>query len=392
MDSAAQRIRFSAPDARPVDWLLTGALLLITEFEIWIAPVFQTGLPGPRPMLSLLAAFAVIPLLWRRTAPLSALTVMVVSVLLIAVVGEQHLSGFGLMLALLIGVYSVASYGDPRRAILGVVFTLVTGLVFEWLTWVEGDTVVDVVVPELLIFGAWRSGWEVNQLRVRTAELSERAALLERAKEHDAQIAVSEERTRIARELHDVVSHSISIMGLHAAAARRTLEDDPATAEESLLIVERTSRYAQEEMKRMLGILRQNGGGDDNAPIPELSRIPDLIEEVERTGLNVSVNIAGEVRRLSKGLELSAYRIIQEALTNARRHGGANAGISIVYGGSTLDVEIRNEGPGVTGEMTSGQGIIGMRERASLHGGELYAGNDDAGFVVRAHLKIEATE
>jgi signal transduction histidine kinase len=392
MDRVAERIRSSAPDARPVDWLLTGALLLVTEFEIWIAPVFQTGLPGPRPALSVLAAFAMIPLLWRRTAPPHALIVMLVAVVLIGVVGEPDQSGFSLVLALLIGVYSVASYGAPRVAILALVTTLVGGLLYEWLTWVRGDSVVDVVVPELLVFGAWIAGWEVNLLRARAAELSERTALLERAREHEARIAVAEERTRIARELHDVVSHSISIMGLHAAAARRAFGNNPPAAEESLLIVERTSRRAQDEMKRMLGMLRQEGSRGDAAPIPELSRLPELIEQVQRTGINVSFDVTGEVRRLSQGLELSAYRIIQEALTNARRHGGPNVRVSLVYRSSTLDLAIHDDGSGVAGELASGQGIIGMRERTSLHHGELYVGNENGGFVVKVRLRIEASE
>jgi signal transduction histidine kinase len=392
MERAADRTSLKAPEAKPADWLVTGALLLVTEFKIWISPVFQTGLPGPRPALSLLGALAVIPLLWRRSAPLHTVIVMVVAVVLVGLVGDPELSGFSLVLALFIAVYSVASYGGRRAAFVGLATTLVGGVFFDQLTWVKGDALVDIIVPELLLSGWWVAGWEVNVLRARTAELGERTALLERAREHEARIAVSEERTRIARELHDVVSHSISIMGLHAAAARRALGKDPSVAEDSLLIVERTSRHAQDEMKRMLGMLRQDGSREDTAPIPALSRLPDLIEEVRGTGLNASLDVSGQERRLSRGLELSAYRIIQEALTNARRHGGDNVEVAIAYGRSALDLAIRDDGPGVTGEPGSGQGIIGMRERASLHGGELYAGNDDKGFLVKARLRIEAIE
>lgn len=377
---------------RPADWLVVGALLLVTEFEIWIEPVFQTGLPGPRLPLAVLAVVAIVPLLWRRRSPLTVLGLMLSALLLIGVVGDPEQAAFGLLLALLIGLYSAASYGAPRVALVGVAATLVGGSVYSWLTWVEGDALVDVIVPYLFIVGSWIAGREVNHLHSRTAELAERAALLERARESEAQIAVSQERTRIARELHDVVSHSISIIGLHAAAARRALAKDPGTAEESLLIVERTSRDAQEEMKRMLGMLRRDGSRGDIAPIPALSRLTDLIEEIERAGLGVSLNIEGEARPLPQGLELSAYRIIQEALTNVRRHGGHNVTVTVAYGEASLGLTIRDDGSGPSGQLVPGHGIIGMRERVSLHGGELHVGNDDAGgFVVRAFLPIGST-
>ncbi|MPZ70757.1 MAG: sensor histidine kinase [Actinobacteria bacterium] len=385
-------MRLRTPDARPADWLVVGALLLVTEFEIWIEPVFQTGLPGPRPPLAVLAVVAIVPLLWRRQSPLTVLAIMLVGLLLVGVIGDPEQAAFGLVLALLIGVYSVASYGATRVALVGVAATLVGGSVYSWLTWVEGDALVDVIVPQLFIVGSWIAGREFNHLHGRTAELAERASLQERARESEAQIAVAEERTRIARELHDVVAHSISIMGLHAAAARRALKQDAGAAEESLLIVERTSRDAQEEMKRMLGMLRRDGSRGDITPIPALSRLTELIEEVKRTGLGVSLDVEGRARLLPQGLELSAYRIIQEALTNARRHGGSNVAVAVAYGETSLDLTIRDDGSGASGQPVPGHGIIGMRERVSLHGGELYVGNDDGGgFVVRALLPIEAT-
>jgi signal transduction histidine kinase len=390
---ARTRFRVRAPDAGPADWLVVGALLLVTGVEIWIEPVFQTGLPGPRPALSVLAVVAVLPLLWRRRSPLTALAIMLSGLMLIGVVGDPRQSAFSLLLALLIGVYSAAAYGAPRAALAGLGATIAGGWVYGWLTWVEGDTLVDVIVPLLFIVGAWIGGREVSHLRARTAELGERTALLERARESEADIAVAEERTRIARELHDVVAHSISIIGLHAAAARRALKNDAATAEESLLIVETTSRDAQEEMRRMLDMLRRDGSRGEIVPIPALSRLNALIEDVERTGLRVSLEIEGRARRLPQGLELSAYRIIQEALTNARRHGGNNVTVAVAYGESSLGLTIRDDGAGASSHPVPGHGIIGMRERVSLHGGELYVGNDaGGGFVVRASLPFEATE
>lgn len=383
-------IGLRAPDARPADWLVVGALLLVTEFEIWVEPVFQTGLPGPRPALSVLVAVAIVPLLWRRHSPLTVLGILLSGLLLIGVVGDPEQAGFGLVLALLIGVYSAASYGGSRVALIGVAVTLAGGLLYGWLTWVEDDALVDVIVPSLFIVGAWIAGREVNHLHARTAELAERTLLLERARDSEAQIAIAEERTRIARELHDVVSHSISIMGLHAAAARRALKKDAGAAEESLLIVEATSRDAQEEMKRMLGMLRRDESRGDIAPIPALSRLTDLIEEVKRTGLAISLDMTGRARPLPQGLELSAYRIIQEALTNTRRHGGGKVAVSVAYCQTALELTIHDDGAGAPGHPEPGHGIIGMRERVSLHGGELYVGNDDAGgFVVRASLPIE---
>lgn len=384
-------MKLRAPHAKPFDLLIVGALLLVTEFEIWIQPVFQTGLPGPRPVLSILSAATIVPLLWHRDRPVIVLGIILCGLLLIGVVGEPQQAAFALLLGLLLAVYSTASLRGPHVALAGVVVTLLGGLLYEWSTWVEGDALADVIVPSFFIIGAWIAGRQVNRLQARTVELAERTLLLERARESEARVAVAEERTRIARELHDVVAHSISIMGLHAAAARRALPRNPEIAEESLLIVERTSRDAQEEMKRMLGMLRRDGSRGDITPIPALSRLTELIEEVERAGLKVALRLEGAERRLPQGLELSAYRIIQEALTNARRHGGSNVSVTVSYGEAALHLTIRDDGPGISGELVPGHGIIGMRERVSLHGGELFVGSDDdaGGFVVRASLPSE---
>jgi signal transduction histidine kinase len=234
-------------------------------------------------------------------------------------------------------------------------------------------TLVPVVLGRLL--GASRR---------ETATARQRA---ERA-EKERQLAVAEERGRIARELHDVVSHSISVMGIQAGAARRQLQPEQDDAREALLTVEATGREALGEMRRLLGILRSgNGGGTGLVPQPTLSHLPELV-----AGQPVDLELDVGSEPLPPGVELAAYRIVQEALTNVRRHAGAApATVTVRRDGRALELEIRDYGPGAPKAARPGHGIIGMRERVALYGGELeIASPAGGGHVVRARLPLEA--
>ncbi len=377
-----------AVGTRPVDWLVASVLLLVAEFEIWVEPIFENGLPGPRPALSVLAGVALAPLVWRRRFPLGALAIVVAGLLAIGAVGADEQSGFAFVLALLLAVYAVAAQADVRKAVLGGLLVLAGSVVYEWLAWAEGDTLVDVAVPFLLLAAAWVAGREVGHQRLRAAELAQRTALLEHGREREAQLAVAEERARIARELHDVVAHGVGIMGVQAAAARRTLEPRQDSQREALLTVERIGREALAELQRMLGVLRSNGQAVERAPLPTLARLRDLAEEHRRAGLQVELAIEGEVRPHPPGLELSAYRIVQEALTNARKHApGAAARVTVRHVPGALELTVSDGGPGPAADGSVGHGLVGMRERAALHGGELRAGpGPDGGFLVEARF------
>jgi len=205
------------------------------------------------------------------------------------------------------------------------------------------------------------------------------------------------ERVRIARELHDVVAHHVSVMGVQAGAARRVMERQPEKAAEALSSIESSSRQALLELHRLLGFLRRAGEPDDLAPQPGLAQLADLVGPAGRGDLAVDLSIEGDPRPLSPTLEVSAYRIIQEALTNTRKHsGGVTATVRVRYGPETLEVEVLDDGKQRGEEEVGnegGLGLIGMRERVSLHGGHLRAGpRPDGGFAVLATFPLNGSE
>jgi len=204
--------------------------------------------------------------------------------------------------------------------------------------------------------------------------------------------AVAEERRRIARDLHDVVAHSVSVMTVQAGAARLLLDEEPKRAREPLLAVEETGRQALGEMRRLLGILRRAEGKAALAPQPGLARLDDLVAQARAGGLPVELTVEGERAALPPGVDLAAYRIVQEALTNARKHGGpARAHVALRYGREALELEVTNDGGASANDGSGGHGLVGMRERVALYGGELEAGpRASGGYAVRARLPVEA--
>jgi signal transduction histidine kinase len=220
-----------------------------------------------------------------------------------------------------------------------------------------------------------------------------RLAAAEREREQRAQLAVSDERSRIARELHDVVAHSVGVIVVQAEGARRVFDQDPERAREALDSIERTARTALADMRRSLGVLRREDSRRALAPQPGISDLEGLIEQARAGGLAVELAVEGERVSLPQGIDLSAYRIVQEALTNVIKHAGAvRALVTVRYGDSELELEVADDGPGppVGGADGSGLGIVGMRERVESHGGELHTGpGPQGGFVVRASLPLD---
>jgi signal transduction histidine kinase len=230
-------------------------------------------------------------------------------------------------------------------------------------------------------------------MRARQRELAERAIELQREREENATRAVFAERVRIARELHDVVAHHVSVMGVQAGAARRVMSRQPDKAIAALGTIESSSRQAVSELHQLVGFLRRGDETDDLTPQPGLAQLDDLLDATRTQGaLSVSLRIDGERRALSPTLEVSAYRIIQEALTNVRKHSSASeAEVHVYYGLSTLEVEITDHGSFAVNPSPTpgGHGLIGMRERATLHGGELTAGpGDTGGYAVLATFPL----
>jgi signal transduction histidine kinase len=219
----------------------------------------------------------------------------------------------------------------------------------------------------------------------------EREQLLDRERDEKARAAVGAERTRIARELHDVVAHAIGVIVLQARGARHSLKTEPEDARAAIDTIESTAAAALVEMRRLLGVLRANDEEVVLAPQPGLSQVETLASKVREAGLPVEVSIAGLPRELPAGVDLSAYRIVQEALTNALKHAGpARASVHIRYGDEQIEVEVTDDGRGATnGAGSDRHGLIGMQERVALYGGELETGSrDGGGFVVRARLPL----
>jgi signal transduction histidine kinase len=288
----------------------------------------------------------------------------------------------------LLSIYTAAAVLSPRRARLLLAGALVLGIVGTTVS--PGPT--DVGVPALIV-SAWLLGNYVGSRRVYTAELESRNRLLEQAYLELADRVVTDERLRIARELHDVVAHTMSVVAVHAGTGRMVADEDPAAARQALATIEITTRSALAEMRRMLGMLRGSGEeGGARAPAPGLGDLDALVADVVRSGVIVEVRVEGDRIHVPAGVDLAAYRIVQESLTNVIKHAGrVRATVSVRYGDDAVNVEVDDDGPPQDGSRslpsTTGHGLVGMRERVAMYHGDLDAGPGPlGGFHVAARL------
>ncbi len=372
------------------DWIVALALAAGAEFELWARSAGLVATGGRAP-LAVLVGLATLPLAWRRQAPVVVLFVVAGA---IAVTGflVSHPNGLPveLFVAPILAFYSVGANCEERRGLLaggGALATIAVARLTQSLFQAHGGArpgawlvfaIACLVGREMR-----RRRGELGRLRVRTTEL-------EHEREEKARAAVAEERGRIARELHDVVAHSVSVMVVQAQAGPRLL-DDAEQARGAFRSIEATGREALVELRRLLGILRT---GDEQlaiGPQPGLGSLESLLEQVREAGLPVELRVEGEPEQLPPGVDLSAYRIVQEALTNTLKHAGrAQAEVVVRYGASDLELEVVDDGSGAPANLNgSGHGLIGMRERVALYGGELEAGTrNGGGFAVRARLPL----
>jgi signal transduction histidine kinase len=334
-----------------------------------------------------------LPIAARSVAPLGALIVSVAAISLHIGIGYEGVPA-GTFAALVI-LYSVASLTDIRQAILGALITAAGITVY--FTTDRGEPGLTPAVTTYAMYAAgWGLGIYMRSRREYTNVVEERASLLERDREVRAREAVADERARMARELHDIVGHALNLIVIQAGGAQRVFESRPELARDSLASIESAGRQALSDMERMVGILRASEE-DDRAltPQPGLSQVDSLAAQVSEAGLPVEVAVEGRRTELPPSVDLSAYRIIQEALTNSLKHADAtSAKVAIRYGASALELEITDDGRGVpsrpSGEQ-KGRGLIGMRERVALFGGELSLGQrPEGGFRVYARLPLEA--
>jgi signal transduction histidine kinase len=298
---------------------------------------------------------------------------------------------------LLIALYSMAAHGQPRHRVnqAGAIAFVATGAWFGAgiALGVRGATFWNLIGNYIIFITAFVLGDNVRRRRERLHDLEQRAADLEHTRALETEHAVAAERTRISRELHDVVAHSISVMVVQAGAARRVIDQDPGRAAEAMAQVERTGRDALTEMRRLLGVLRSDDEDALRAPQPSLARLADLVSSDPE--LRVQLTIEGPPQELPATVDTSAYRIVQEALTNIRKHAGrTGAEVVVQYAPGELCLTVADRGRGAStflAERADGHGLLGMRERAALVGGELQAGpRPGGGWQVRARLPFEA--
>jgi signal transduction histidine kinase len=330
-----------------------------------------------------------VPLVWRRRWPFA---MSIVSGLLAMGYGLSSLPDPPVPYAGLVALYSAAAHASRRLARLaGLVAAVGIGAVMI-ADWPNADF-EDVTVNYLLFATAWLLGDSARSRRERAQQLEARAEQLERTRAAEAERAVAEERNRIAREMHDVVAHHVSMMVVQAEAGPVVVERDPRRAIEVFDAISATGKQALAEMRRLLGVLR-NDPAERLAPQPGADRIPDLVAGVRGAGLDVDLEIIGTVRDLPPGVDLSAYRLLQEALTNVVRHAGpARTTVRIEYADDALRLEVVDDGVGSLGTRPSpgaGHGLVAMRERVALVGGTLRVGpRPDGGWTMTAVLPVD---
>jgi signal transduction histidine kinase len=373
--------------------LVLGCLALI---DIWALPI-PDGVPGSRPVNTLIFLLICAVLLWRRRAPAAVLFAVMVLVGIQAVFFDPSFHNpaeqppFESFLALLLGFYSLAAYGEERRAILAGAAAGLVILSVDVLRLAAGVNSGNIIPAWVFYATIWFVARTIRKRRLQAARLQDLAAQLEVEREEKARSAVAEERSRIARELHDVVAHNVSVMVVQAQAAQRLLEGEQREARQALDSIETTGRQALTEMRRLLGILRRTDAELSLAPQPSLRHLDALIGQVREAGLPVQLRIEGQAHPLPPGVDLSAYRIVQEALTNVLKHAGpAHARVTIHYRDDELDVEVSDDGAGTGNGEGSGKGLIGMRERVALYGGDLQSGKQEGGYLVRARLPLDS--
>lgn len=375
-----------------VDVAVAAVLLTISLIDVWASPVRH---PLVATAVSVTVAISVAVrrrwLLWTLPAAVAAIALKTA---LYGFHGASGPSGIeGSLMGLLV-FYGVGAYLRGARAIVG----LLAGMAITSINalGVSGEVVANLIWDDIVIAALpWFIGHTVQERSARGAAARERAERLDSEHEMHTRVAALAERARLAREIHDVVAHSVSVMVIQAGGARTVMDGDPERAEHALLSVERAGREALAEMRRLLGMLGDGERMRELAPQPGLEDLDELIARTRSAGLATSISVSGEPVTVPPGLSLCAYRVVQEALTNTIKHAGAaRAQVSVRWHGDELELEVADDGRGLAARSeleSGGHGIIGMRERAALHGGAIEAGPlPSGGFAVRARIPLDA--
>jgi signal transduction histidine kinase len=367
-------------------------LFVSAQAQIWTAPpAYEVG---GRALNALVAAALTLPLLVASTWPLPVLLVVVGSAVANGISGSDLGQPW---FAVLLAVYALGAHASTGAAGLGMGAVAGGILAYDIPRLSDGAPIDEVIPAWFIVAGTWGLGRWMQRRRRELVTLTERTE----AAEHDRQVAtraaVAHERARIARELHDLVAHSLAVIVLQAQAADRVLDTDLASARRALEAIDTTGRAGLEELRRLLELLVDEAKDDDLEPQPSLQHLDHLVERVRDAGLPVSVTVEGEARPLSPGVDLSAYRIVQEALTNTLKHAGrpASATVGVTYRPEAVDIRVVDSGtsatPAAGSDSRPGHGLIGMRERAALYGGQIEVGPlADGGFGVQVTLPTGA--
>jgi signal transduction histidine kinase len=374
-----------------VDSVLAGILGLVS----------LGSLIGGSPAAVVIVLLMIVPVAFRRRAPVAAFVIAVMAgawqVLGLSVhtAGTARAGPLPSDLALLVLLYTVAAY-RPRRYSIPALLTCFGGSLIAVLVWSplpQADVGQRLFVAGFLFGGislaCWILGDSMRYRRGYYAALEERAARLEAERHAEAKVAAAAERARIARELHDVVAHHVSVMVVQADGAGYVLRSDPDRAATALAAVSATGRHALTELRRLLGVLRSDGEQASLAPVPGLGELRELLDQSRAAGLEVSYTLTGLPRELPEGAELAAYRVVQESLTNTRKHAGlaATAAVTLQYEPDGLIVAVTDDGMAPPTDEPGGHGLAGMRERVAMYGGTVTAGPlPGGGFAVRAWL------
>jgi signal transduction histidine kinase len=366
-------------------------VLVAAALTVWmVAEVALEHLrpEGPAAALMVVAGAA---LAWRRVHPIPVGLVVVAASLTQAALGMSMHTAVAPVVAILLVSWSIGANEERPRAVLGLVLLVCgvwSGIGIDVLHGTDhyGSTDVPWIGMLIALPGVLGIRFGARTRSLRAAEARAERLELERRE------AIAEERARIARELHDVIAHSVSVMTVQAGAAEEMLRVDPARALEPVRAVQATGRQALVEMKRLVGMLREGDAETGLAPQPGAAEVERLVAQMREAGLDVELRVEGTPRPVPIGVDLSAYRVVQEALTNSLKHGGgARAIVTLRYGEEELGLEVSDDGRGETGP-GQGHGLAGMRERVGIFGGSFEAGPcADGGFAVRASLPFQGT-
>jgi signal transduction histidine kinase len=386
------RSRLPSPsdrDWRVLDRLFALALFVAVEIEI----VLQPHLKGPVGVNMLLYGAAALTLLWRRRMPLVSAIALVAA----ASLGQAFFNGppdlaFAIVM-IITTAYSVGAHAEQRTALLGV--ALICGAIVG-VSVLANDS--DILFPVVFFgFMPWLVGRTLRHHQALARALAEKADRAEHAREEEQRRAIAAERTRVARELHDVLAHNLSVMVVQASAARRVVERDPDRAGDAAELIRITGREALAELRQLFGAVRR-GEGEPLAGPPSVKQVERLAARAREAGLQVRVRVEGTPVPLPAGVDVTAYRVVQEALTNTIKHAGpAQATVTVRYEPWELVVEVEDDGPGPSGNgglsaTGGGHGLVGMRERVQVYGGNLQCGRRrGGGYAVRARLPTLST-